>query len=280
MMLMMMMIKRLRLLPCCVHRSLHVPVRRMCHSFKPVQLSTLNVKSLTRFSSLLSRSTKSVITKPQNVYVMRDIMCSGYVAGGNTRFFGVEGKKQDFSEPANPEYVKSSMEARLSFQDDSAAEYASMLAFCAPYNDGVKRDQVISISSRLLPWEVTTSNGKEYFPGNKKNFDAVKDVLGLDSIHFGEDMRAAENMEFISQVSIAPLKTLSFTHQQTRCLLACVRLVLCAGFHEQLSLLRRPASQVQPLQQPVPRTCAGPSKPTFEHVLFPLPLLSRVSHNC
>ena len=32
--------------------------------------------------------TKSVITKPQNVYVMRDVMCSGYVAGGNTRFFG------------------------------------------------------------------------------------------------------------------------------------------------------------------------------------------------
>merc|ERR1719201_1012687 len=32
--------------------------------------------------------TKSVITKPQNVYVMRDVMCNGYVAGANTRFFG------------------------------------------------------------------------------------------------------------------------------------------------------------------------------------------------
>ena len=37
--------------------------------------------------------TKSVITKPQNVLVMRDIMCSGYVAGCNTKFFGSKAAK-------------------------------------------------------------------------------------------------------------------------------------------------------------------------------------------
>lgn len=133
---------------------------------------------------------------------MRDVMCSGYVAGSNTRFFGAP--KSGLDAPLDPGLVREKMEARLSFQDDGRAEYDSMLAFCAPYGDGAKRDQVISISSRLLPWEVNKSpTEKEYFPGGDYNFNAVKTSLGLDTIHFGEDVRAAENMEFISQVRIA-----------------------------------------------------------------------------
>lgn len=147
-------------------------------------------------SFLSLRSTKSVITKPQNVYVMRDIMCAGYVAGANTRFFGADAGSSGFSGPVSPSAIVSAMEARLSFQDDANAEYDSMLAFCAPYGDGAKRDQVISISDRLLPWEVNRSgtDRKEYFPGGQTNFDAVKPVLGLETIHFGEDVRAAENV--------------------------------------------------------------------------------------
>ena len=96
------------------------------------------------------------------------------------------------------------MEARLSFQDDANAKYGSMIAFCAHYGDGAKRDQVISISERLLPWEVNRSADvrKEYFPGGGKNFEKVANLFGLDTIHFGEDVRAAENQEFISQGSM------------------------------------------------------------------------------
>ena len=134
---------------------------------------------------------------------MRDIMCSGYVAGSNTAFFG-SGSNEGGAGPFDPEDVRDEMASRLSFDDDAAGEYKSMLAFCAPYGDGAKRDQVISISPRLLPWEVNRSDGgKPYFPGGENgNFDKVKGVLGLDSIHHGEDMRAAENMEFISNGSL------------------------------------------------------------------------------
>eukprot|EP00966_Prymnesium_polylepis_P066042 1532390-Prymnesium_polylepis.3 len=80
------------------------------------------------------------------------------------------------------------------------------MAFCAEYGDGAKRDQVISITERLLPWEVTNVGGlKEYFPGGQYNFDAAKAVFRLDTIHFGEDVRAAENMEFISQGKLPAL---------------------------------------------------------------------------
>lgn len=147
--------------------------------------------------------TKSVITKPQNVYVMRDVMCNGYVAGGNTRFFGEP--KNGFTQAANANDVTDAMDKRLSFHDDASGEYDSMLAFGAPWGDGAKRDQVISITDRLLPWEITspnTQNTKDYFPGGDGNYQTYKTAYNLNSIHFGEDVRAAENMEFISQGSM------------------------------------------------------------------------------
>jgi len=151
--------------------------------------------------------TKSVITKPQNVLVMRDIMCSGYVAGANTQFFGAAKAKAGNTYTTSGPSWSDAVEAitdRLSFVDDASGEYESMLAFAVPFGDGAKRDQVISLSSRLLPWEVTRPENqwKGYFPGGKNGWDFYSNKLQLDQVHFGEDIRAAENMEFISQGSV------------------------------------------------------------------------------
>jgi hypothetical protein len=99
------------------------------------------------------------------------------------------------------------MTKRLSFADDASGEYESMIAFVAPWGDGAKRDQVISLSERLLPWEVTNSgesfaDKKQYFPGGSSGFGWYNGQLNLAQIHFGEDIRAAENMEFIAQGAI------------------------------------------------------------------------------
>lgn len=143
-------------------------------------------------------------------------MCSGYVAGGNTQFFGSkDGVVPDILFGEN---ITSKMTERLSFNDDAAGEYQSMLAFCAHYGDGAKRDQVISISERLLPWEVTSGNTKEYFPGGLDNYKRVKQVLHLEQIHYGEDQRAAENQDYISQVLLLLLLNRSITSKLTRSL--------------------------------------------------------------
>ncbi len=136
---------------------------------------------------------------------MRDIMCSGYVAGGNTGFFGERGQggiTSPLTGPVNSNDVKYDINSRLSMDDEERGEYQSMLAFGCGYGDGAKRDQVISITDRLLPWEVNGSEaGKAYFPGGNANYLAYKQAWDLHTIHFGEDMRASENMEFISQGS-------------------------------------------------------------------------------
>mgnify|MGYP004116355955 CR=1 FL=1 len=80
----------------------------------------------------------------------------------------------------------------------------SMLAFAVPYGHGDRRDQVYSLSARLLPWEVTRGSERwhDYFPGGKAHFEYYSKAYGLAQVHFGEDIRAAENMEFISQGSV------------------------------------------------------------------------------
>ena len=59
------------------------------------------------------------------------------------------------------------------------------------------------MTTRLLPWEVQSAGGGDHnsFPGGQGAYTAYSQQLGLSSIHFGEDMKAAENMEFISQGS-------------------------------------------------------------------------------
>ena len=135
---------------------------------------------------------------------MRDVMCSGYVAGGNTRFFGESAKGADGKYTSDA--IQQAITNRLSFVDDASGEYESMLAFAVPYGHGDRRDQVYSLSARLLPWEVTRSadNWHDYFPGGNtfSHYTLYSRLYGLEQVHFGEDIRAAENMEFISQGSV------------------------------------------------------------------------------
>ena len=151
--------------------------------------------------------TKSVITKPQNVCVMRDIMCSGYVAGGNTRWFGAPPNNIFAANtPATDDDVVTQMAQRLSFEDDATGEYASMVAFASPLADEMasSRDQVISITDRLLPWEVSKNAPaeKSYFPGGNTGYQTYRQKWNLASVHFGEDVRATENMSFMSQGAV------------------------------------------------------------------------------
>ena len=67
---------------------------------------------------------KAVVTKPQNVMVMRDVACAGYVAGCNTRFFAEPGGKDHRSMAAAPGHPGPPLVRRR-----RGAKYASMLAF-------------------------------------------------------------------------------------------------------------------------------------------------------
>tara|TARA_B110000858_G_scaffold134563_1_gene152967 strand:- start:3955 stop:5772 length:1818 start_codon:yes stop_codon:yes gene_type:complete len=143
---------------------------------------------------------KAVVTKPQNVMVMRDVACAGYVAGCNTRWFGKSVGKAGF----DTETARRNIMNRLSFSDEDEESYGSMLAF--PCNEGQfesgKLDTTMSVTSRILPWEVVGGDSlHSSFPGGESMYTFYNELLGLDSVHYGSDMKAAENQEFISQGS-------------------------------------------------------------------------------
>jgi hypothetical protein len=139
------------------------------------------------------------VTKPQNVLVMRDVACSAYVAGCNTRWFA-QGDDGAFSK----QNAIDSIQNRLSFANDDTDRYGSMLAFpCleGQFNSG-QLDTVMSVTTRLLPWEVNNGSANHSsFPGGEAMFTAYNAALQLSQVHYGEDMKAAENQDFITQGS-------------------------------------------------------------------------------
>lgn len=163
-----------------------------------------------RTSHAPPRGSRRRARRPQNVYVMRDIACAGYVAGCNTRFFARNSEDTPAGNMLNAgnfglSTARQNIMERLSFADDVGAMYGSMLAFpCweSQLQSG-HLDTVLSVTTRLLPWEVQSAGGGTHnsFPGGQTAYTQYSQHLGLSSIHFGEDMKAAENMEFISQGS-------------------------------------------------------------------------------
>ena len=126
-----------------------------------------------------------MITKPQNVMVLRDVMCNGYVAGCNTAFFGAKDPKA-----ADKEYSKEQIQAdintRLTMADGDEVDYPSMLAFYEDFNEAAKRDQVISISNRVLLWDTTNGDTRDQF-WRQIGWD-LSAGKGLEGIHYGEDL--------------------------------------------------------------------------------------------
>ena len=164
---------------------------------------------------------KSVVTKPQNVYIMRDIACAGYMAGCNARWFAADSDAAgalEISSTGDDTFgtqvnaaanVKRSIMSRLSFQDDVYSVYPSLLAFPMTKTQAKTMDTSMSISNRLLPWEVQgPGSAHDSFPGGEQAWIVYSSEFGLKSIHFGEDMKATENMEFVSQVCYKSSKPL------------------------------------------------------------------------
>ena len=151
---------------------------------------------------------KAVVTNPKNVLVMRDIACAGYMAGCNTQWFGKDkatGWTTTDDEAGHTQQLASISNAimsRLAFEDDVHSTYPSMLAFPISKEQMANADTVLSLGSRLLPWEVMGYSSRHTsFPGGHDAFNRYSTLMNLKSIQFGEDMKAQENMEYISQGS-------------------------------------------------------------------------------
>ena len=92
---------------------------------------------------------------------------------------------------------------RLNMDNYDSADkvHPSLLAFPMSSDQEQKMHNEITVTSRLLPYDVHNQDYKQ-FPGGKNIYEIYKSNLQLDQIHFGEDLRASENMEYMSQGSV------------------------------------------------------------------------------
>ena len=200
---------------------------------------------------------------------MRDVACAGYVAGGNVRFFA-ESHEGEYTVDA----CNANLMSRLSFDDDVTDKYASMLAFPAHEGQfkGGQLDTCMSVTTRLLPWEVSNTSTHDSFPGGNAMFNAYQNVLNLKQIHYGEDMKAAENQA--RSRPACPLHRQSPAHR----LALCVRRIL---FPKDLQTTARafsvPTASTTP--SPRPSTRSRRARATCAPARAPPPAL-RVAHRC
>jgi len=156
---------------------------------------------------------KSVVIKPENIFVMRDIMSVQYTAGSDTRFFGMRNINGTLTEETvTAQEIKVQVRNRLMFNQEFADAYESMFAFLTPYNSNEQymQDNAFSlVGGSGLPWDIGTgqqlaSNGSGAdnrldcnFPGGLNMFLKYNKLLGIGGIHTGEDQNQRQSQEFI-----------------------------------------------------------------------------------
>ena len=108
--------------------------------------------------------------------------CNGYVAGGNCDFFGADDRKKPPSERKySAAQIATDINQRLTMDQGDDMDYPSMLAFYEDYYEANRRDQVISISNRVLPWDTTNAESRDAFPGGETGW-ALSAGKGLEGI--------------------------------------------------------------------------------------------------
>jgi len=157
---------------------------------------------------------KSVVVKPENIFVMRDIMSVAYVAGSDTRFFGTREMSGELTQEfVTANQIKSQMRNRLMFNQEFADAYESMLAFLTPYNanEQYMQDNAFSlVGGSGLPWDIGTGqqlatnfgsvNDSRLdcnFPGGLNFYIRYNNILGIGGVHTGEDQNQRQSQEFI-----------------------------------------------------------------------------------
>jgi hypothetical protein len=148
---------------------------------------------------------KAIVTKPQNVFIMRDVLLNGYIGGCNTTMF-----------PKVPAEFNQALNNRLSLEENYMFDTKgvhSIIPIPVPWDwhcqDESRRrrrplpfpftrvapvarrasdraapalgPQVIGLSDRILPWTVSRDASAQYstFPGGRAAFKAFYD-LGFD----------------------------------------------------------------------------------------------------
>ena len=119
---------------------------------------------------------KAVVTKPQNVFIMRDVLLNGYIGGCNTNFF-----------PSDPDEFHTALQHRLGLDEEyMTSNVHSLIPIPVPWQ--WTPTDVVGVSDRILPWTIARDASAQYssFPGGRLVWTAMyKAGFDMTSVHYG-----------------------------------------------------------------------------------------------
>lgn len=137
---------------------------------------------------------KAVISKPQNVLVMRDIQAAGYVAGGDCTYFNIDDTTSDDDNAHT-------LGERLNFDHEDTNRYSSIIPIIKPYHVNLHEDGPFSITKMQVPWDTNRQGQPSHqtsFPGGKAWYDVWEKAWNTNqNILQGMDPEATAQKEFI-----------------------------------------------------------------------------------
>jgi hypothetical protein len=117
---------------------------------------------------------KSVVTKPENVLILRDIQCANYTAGANAEFFGN-------GTPGNVNQVQEDMSNRLEFAEEDYSKLKSMFAILCPYSKPSAYENGFSMTRVEIPWDASAQSSGVNYPGGSAMHTAVERLFHFNS---------------------------------------------------------------------------------------------------
>lgn len=127
---------------------------------------------------------KAIVYNPKNIYVLEDVQCLDYIAGGNVQFFGH--KEVDGTTNAKVEGTKRDLAERLK-STTSMSGHGSMLAFFDPTID--TKSQCFGIGLGPDRWQYLNHNttSPKNFPGGHEFHTKYSQMFGLHMLYSSVD---------------------------------------------------------------------------------------------
>ena len=164
---------------------------------------------------------KAVVTKPQNVFVLRNILANGYVAGNNCAFFGshVTDRSSRMGNPQSfvtTDTIKKSVNQRLGIDrrpsrtpphQQRSNRPCSLLAFVVPIGSEDRlQERAFPFSPRTVPFDPApvdmTSLSPDVVPGGGSIFQPYLKRYGLTSLLSSCDSEYVRNNSFFSSGAV------------------------------------------------------------------------------
>ena len=149
----------------------------------------------------LTFHSKAIVYNPQNIYVLEDVQCLDYIAGGNTMWLGDETEIKESTSLSLGDKIKEAIKQRLASTGMNMTECGSMLAFYRPSKLTETNNDPLCFGIGMGPdrWQHLTQDtpSDKAFPGGNTFHQKYQQLFGFTNLYSSVDHVASMTGSYI-----------------------------------------------------------------------------------